>query len=64
LELLQKEKEGRAALIKDAEINEPNQKGKVSDELLLQKNTEIYQLTVELGCLREENNELKGNVNM
>jgi hypothetical protein len=56
--------DGRAALIKDAEINDPNQKGKASDELLLQKNTEIYQLTVELGGLREENNELKSNVNM
>jgi len=64
LELFQKEKDERAAQSKDGESNDPNQKDKVSDELLQSKIIEIYQLTVELGCLREENNELKSNVDM
>ena len=57
----------RAATSKDGEVNEPNQKDKGSkdhEELLQSKMAEIYKLTVELGCLREENNELKGNVKM
>lgn len=64
MELFQKEKDERAAQSKDGESNDPNQKDKVSDELLQSKIIEIYQLTVELGCLREENNELKSNVDM
>jgi len=64
LELFQKEKDEREAQSKDGESNDPNQKDKVSDELLQSKIIEIYQLTVELGCLREENNELKSNVDM
>jgi len=64
LELFQKEKDERVAQSKDGESNDPNQKDKVSDELLQSKIIEIYQLTVELGCLREENNELKSNVDM
>lgn len=64
MELFQKEKDEREAQSKDGESNDPNQKDKVSDELLQSKIIEIYQLTVELGCLREENNELKSNVDM
>lgn len=64
MELFQKEKDERVAQSKDGESNDPNQKDKVSDELLQSKIIEIYQLTVELGCLREENNELKSNVDM
>ena len=39
------------------------QSEKSSDQVQI-KIKEIYELTVELGCLREENNELKKNVEM
>ena len=50
-------------VIKESNGTDKKQNDKTSD-LLQQKIKEIYELTVELGSLREENNELKKNVDM
>lgn len=50
-------------IIKDSNSSDKKSNDKGSDLLQL-KIKEIYELTVELGSLREENNELKKNVEM
>lgn len=64
-ELIQKIKDdyNKLILAKDVSNTDKKPSDKTSDLLQL-KVKEIYELTVELGSLREENNELKKNVEM